>query len=117
MLILHLIIFPGVTPQPVMQRFKLGPNFKGCSDVSSKEEVISSFNKRLTTSLPCVLTEECKISDLSCESTDENTFLSVRVTSTSAQNVQGQRLILETAVDYLTSYPLHAMLDGPSSVC
>ena len=105
-----------VSPQPVIQQFNLGPNFKGCSEPDSKAEVISSLEERLSSSLPCVLSEECTVSELSCEVTDTTTVLSVKVTSRVMQRVKEQRLILETAVEYLKSYPLHVMLSGPS-VC
>ena len=103
-------------PQPRIQRFRLGANFTGCSDPASKEELLSSFEERLTTSLPCVLADECVVSDLSCEVADSCTVLSVKVTSKAMQHIVEQRLILETAVDYLKSYPLHLMLTSPS-VC
>ncbi|XP_063684394.1 uncharacterized protein LOC134818685 [Bolinopsis microptera] len=105
-----------VSPKPLLQRFRLGPEFNGCADQHSKEKVLSTFKEKLSISLPCVLADECIISDLSCEATETNTVLSVKLTSRSMQHVMKQRLILETAVDYLNSYPLHAMLNGPS-VC
>ena len=103
-------------PQPRIQRFRLGANFTGCSDPASKEELLSSFEERLTTSLPCVLADECVVSDLSCEVADSCTVLSVKVTSQAMQHVVEQKLILETAAEYLKSYPLHSMLNS-RSVC
>ena len=105
-------LLSDVSPQPIIQSFNLGPNFKGCSE----PEVLSSLEERLSSSLPCVLSEECTVSELSCEVTDTTTVLSVKVTSRVMQDVKEQRLILETAVEYLKSYPLHVMLSSPS-VC
>ena len=109
-------LFSVVSPKPQLQLFKLGPEFTGCSDPDSEAETLSSFEERLTTSLPCVLSEECVVSDLSCVVSENCTTLSVMVTPQVLQHVMEQRLILETAVDYLNAVPFHRIL-GDQSVC
>lgn len=107
-------MFSDVSPKPRVQRFRLGASFTGCSDPLSKEETLSAFEERLTSSLPCVLTDECTISDLSCEATESDTVLSVKITSMSTRKVMEQQLMLETAAEYLRSSPLHSLV---TSVC
>ena len=105
-------MFSDVSPKPRVQRFRLGASFTGCSDPLSKEETLSAFEERLTSSLPCVLTDECTISDLSCEATESDTVLSVKITSMSTRKVMEQQLMLETAAEYL----LHSLVTS-QSVC
>ncbi|KAL5250884.1 hypothetical protein ACHWQZ_G016582 [Mnemiopsis leidyi] len=103
-----------VSPKPRVQRFRLGASFTGCSDPLSKEETLSAFEERLTSSLPCFLTDECTISDLSCEATESDTVLSVKITSMSTRKVMEQQLMLETAAEYLRSSPLHSLVTSQS---
>ena len=101
-----------VSPKPRVQRFRLGASFTGCSDPDSKKEVLSAFEERLTSNLPCILADECVVSDLSCEATESDTVLSVKVTSQATRQVMEQQLILETAAEYLQAYPLHFLLSS-----
>ena len=106
------IAFLDVSPRPRLQRFRLGAGFTGCSDPGSKKELLSTLEERLTSNLPCLVAEECTVSELSCEVTDSDTVLSVKVTSQATRQVAEQQLILETAAEYLQAYPLHFLLDS-----
>ena len=105
-----------MSPKPRVQRFRLGASFTGCSDPDSKKEVLSAFEERLTSNLPCILADECVVSDLSCEATESDTVLSVKVSSQATRQVMEQQLMLETAAEYIRSSPLHSLVSRPS-VC
>ena len=104
-----------VSPKPVKLRFRYGQDFTGCSLPDPKENILSSIKENLI----CVQTEDCMVSNMSCNASENGTVLSVTVASRALKSLTEQRQILETAADYLRSYPLslHFLIPNSSSVC
>ena len=95
------------SPKPRVLRFTFGPSFRGCSEEESKDQLLSSLRDQLTSSLPCVLSEDCVVKEVSCEAGVAATVVSVKVGSIALQSVEKQRSILETAANFLKSRPLN----------
>ena len=98
------------SPKPRVLRFTFGPSFRGCSEEESKDQLLSSLRDQLTTSLSCVLSEDCVVKEVSCDAGAAATVVSVKVGSIALQSIEKQRNILETAANFLKSRPLNFSL-------
>lgn len=94
-------IFSGISPRPVLQRFRYNPSFEGCNNASAAEVTLADVRERLSDSLPCILTEECRIHELTCEMEGTTPVLGIKLVSTASLRLSEQQLILETAALYL----------------
>ena len=87
----------GVSPKPILQKYTLGSGFTSCDDLEGKEE-LEELVRASTTSVPCVVQEECFVTVVSCSQNE----ISVVVKPAFLHHIEKQKLLLNSSLLFMT---------------